>query len=366
MAYISSHLKDMNRRLVYNLLLEKGTMSKADISHLTGISPPTVMKIIEYFKSIDFIQDVGEGDSALGRKPQLLRLKADAVYVLGIDFTGIVLKIGLVDLTGHICQITIERTKPDFDSVIRQGLAERIDCFLMQAGIPAQRLAGICVGLPGRVNTDRRTIDLAPLEGIMEQTNYRDIEETLSRRYQIPVIFENDANAAALGEFSYRRLAPDEDLLYIALGKGIGSGIMIHGELRRGSHFLAGEIGYMVFGREYTVDKQNAGWLEQALTPERLTEGKDVPEKYLDDFSVRLAMAIVNLCVPLEIHHIALGRVEDARLSERLVSAVRAYLKRFSVLDLECNLSACQEPVIEGCAHIALTPVLNRYLGETQ
>lgn len=364
MAYIASHLKGMNRRLVYGLLREKGAMSKAEISQITGISPPTVMKIMDYFKSVGCVEEIGEGSSAIGRKPQLLRLKADAAFVLGIEFTGITLRMGLVDMTGHIRRLETGEAVPDFDHVIRRGLAARIDAFLEKCALPAGSLKGIGIGLPGRVNSRDKTIDLAPLEGIVEQTDYRDIEENLLERYRMPVVFENDANAAALGEFSCRGLPPDEDLLYIAFGKGIGAGIIIHGELRRGNRFLAGEIGYMVFDRRYVTNRQRAGWLEQTLMPERLTGTEAVLPDDLDRFSSGLAMAVVNLCVPLEIHHISLGRVGGAPLGEELIQGVRNYLKNLSVLDLDCRLSVCREPVIEGCAHLAWTPVLDKLLAE--
>lgn len=364
MAYIASHLKGMNRRLVYGLLRKKGAMSKAEISQITGISPPTVMKIMDYFKSIGCVEEVGEGSSAIGRKPQLLRLKADAAFVLGIEFTGITLRMGLVDMTGHIRRMESGEAAADFDRVIRRELAAGIDAFLEKCALPAGTLKGIGIGLPGRVNSTKKTIDLAPQEGIVEQTDYRDIEENLTERYHMPVVFENDANAAAIGEFSCRGLPPDEDLLYIAFGKGIGAGIILNGELRRGGHFLAGEIGYMVFDRRYVASRQRAGWLEQTLMPERLTGTELALPDDLDRFASGLAMAAVNLCVPLEIHHISLGRVGDTPLNEALIRGVRKDLKSLSVFDLDCRLSVCREPVIEGCAHLAWAPVLDKLLAE--
>lgn len=362
MAYIASHLKGMNRRLVYRLLLEKGPLSKAAISQITGISPPTVMKIIDYFQSAGCVEEIGEGSSAVGRKPQMLRLNPDAAFVMGIEFTGMSLRMGLVDMTGNIRRLESGETEPDFDRVFRRELIPKIDAFIAQCALPVGKLKGIGIGLPGRVNPTDRTIDLAPLEGIMERTRYRDIEQSLMERYRMPVVFENNANAAALGEFSCRGLSPDDDLLYIAVGKGVGAGIILNGRLRRGNGFLAGEIGYMVFDREYVASRQRAGWLEQMLMPERLAE-EDSPE-YLDRFSSGLAMAVANLCVPLEIRHISLGRVGDAQLRGELIQAVRDHLEKLSVLELDCRLSACREPVIEGCAHLARAPVLDRILSE--
>ena len=78
--YVASHLKDMNRKTVYRLLASVGEISKAEISRQTGISSPTVIKIVNFLLANGFITEAGEGDSALGRKPHILRFNPEAYY----------------------------------------------------------------------------------------------------------------------------------------------------------------------------------------------------------------------------------------------------------------------------------------------
>src|SRR5690554_2751209 len=99
--FIASDLKDMNRKTVYYLLAEVGEISKAEIGRRTGISPPTVMKITDFFLKIGLVSEAGEGDSALGRKPQLLRFNADTAYSIGIEYDGQQISIGIINLQAN-------------------------------------------------------------------------------------------------------------------------------------------------------------------------------------------------------------------------------------------------------------------------
>ena len=100
-SYVSSHLKDMNRRNVYKLLCGLEETSKSELANITGISPPTVMKIIQFLEEKGLVTQVGPGEAALGRKPQLLRLNKDRFYSIGVVHEGDYLKVGLVKKNGN-------------------------------------------------------------------------------------------------------------------------------------------------------------------------------------------------------------------------------------------------------------------------
>jgi predicted NBD/HSP70 family sugar kinase len=365
MSFIAQHLKGMNRRTVYQLLLAKGELSKAEISRQTGISAPTVIKIIDYFIETGFVEETGEGEALLGRKPQMLSFKSRAGYAIGVEFSGVELKAGIVDFAGNICHIQKTPVVPDFKTVIGGELFVKIEDLINGSGIPRDKIKGLCVGVPAAVNSKQKTIDLAPLVGITELTNYGDIVDELSDRLKMPVFVENDANAAAMGEFINRGLGLTDDLLFIILGKGIGSGIILNGMLRQGNNFSAGEIGYMVFDTDFVVSKRRSGWLEQQLGLDDLRNGKvDVSSEALDIIAGNLALAILNICVPFEIAHVVFGRLRDDKFDAMLVERINKHLRSLSVMDLECQLPRCKEPGIVGCANIVIEPVLDRILKE--
>lgn len=363
MAYIAQNLKSMNRRTVYNLLLEKEVMSRAEISRQTGISAPTVIKIIEYFKDNGLVEELGGGESALGRKPQMLRFCPHARYSIGIEFAGVDLKGGIVDLAGNVCHSFSTPVVPMFETVLRDELCKHVETMIAQSGIDRAKISGICIGVPAVVNKKEETIDLAPLVGITELTQYTAIVSELSRRLKMPVTLENDANVSAIGEFIHRRLCADDDLLYIILGKGIGAGIILGGALRQGSGYSAGEIGYMAFDKHFTADKHHAGWLEQQLDLDALRSSESVVgDERLDELAGNLALAILNICLPLEIRRVVFGRFKDADFDAALVKRINRYLHSLSVLDLVCHQPLCDQPGIVGCASIVAEPMLEKLL----
>ena len=231
MSYIGSDIKDMNRRIVYDTLLKNGGLSKAAISRMTGISAPTVIKIVDYLKQLGCIEELGEGTIPLGRRPDMFRFNPDFAYAVGVNFSGVDIVIGLMDCAGKFRCTRSVAVVPDFSRVMNSILPEEIHTLIIQSGIQAERIKGICFGLPGVVNHAEKTIGLAPLIGIIEPQNYTPIIEQLEQKFGIPVYFENDANMAAMGEFRARGLHAGDDLLFLTVGKGLGSGIILDGRL---------------------------------------------------------------------------------------------------------------------------------------
>ena len=85
--YVPSHLKDMNRQIVYQIIKEKESTSKAELAKLTGISSPTVIKIVNFLIEKKLVIEVGQGDFSqsevsVGRKPRMLKLNTGLMLSL--------------------------------------------------------------------------------------------------------------------------------------------------------------------------------------------------------------------------------------------------------------------------------------------
>lgn len=100
-------------------------------------------------------------------------------------------------------------------------------------------VAGIGVGVPGMTAQGR--VIAAPALGWLDEP----VGERLTAHFGLPVVVENDANLAALGEYHYGAAQGAGSLICMAVGTGVGAGIVLNGVLWRGSHFSAGEVGYM-------------------------------------------------------------------------------------------------------------------------
>lgn len=381
-SFVASHLRDMNRRTVYDLISSVGEISRAEISRKTGISSPTVLKIIDFFCENGFVTEAGEGDSPLGRKPQILRFNPEVFFSIGIDFEGDFLKLGIVDLLGNVKVFKQIKVHPDYNEIINEKLCVYIDNLIKQSNIPKSKFLGVGLGIPGVVDPDNKIIEFGPLIGISSKTDCRDSIENLSQRLELPVYIENDVNAAAIGEFVTRKLSSDSDLVYVSIGTGLGAGIVLNGRLRRGTRNCAGEIGYMVFDNDYHTSKAKAGWMESRINFDALSkkwssfslkESQDYSNKIKNSNDFKslinyvasdLALCIANIVTLMDIELAVIGGISAELLGDGLVKKTCEYLARLSVLDVNCQLSKCVEPGIVGAASIVTENTLDRLLAE--
>ena len=121
-------------------------------------------------------------------------------------------------------------------------IAEALDATLAEAGRSPADLLAIGVGVPGRVDPVGGTVTLAVNLGWHDLP----LGPRLAARFGVPVGIENDVRAAAAGLHARRVTGDDADLAYLGIGTGISAGVVLDGELHRGSRGLAGEIGHVV------------------------------------------------------------------------------------------------------------------------
>lgn len=154
---------------------------------------------------------------------------------IGVDIGGTKIAAGLVSESGEILDSLSEPT-PDDSAGIPEVVAD-----LVERLSGDEHAAGIGIGAAGFVGEDRSTVRFAP--------NIDWLEEPLGERVRalvdLPVVVENDANAAAWGEFRFGAGQDTDDLLLITVGTGIGGGIVHGGQLFRGGFGVAAEIGHM-------------------------------------------------------------------------------------------------------------------------
>ncbi len=163
-------------------------------------------------------------------------------YFLGVDVGGTHLKIGLVSKMGEILSFEKIDTAPyrddpkGFNHKFLEGMGTILDKF------PEVRKVGI--GLPGLISKDRKT----PLEiPAIPALNAFPLKEELKKRYKhISFFMENDAAAAALGEYRFGKNNPPENFLFITMGTGIGSALVLDGDIFKGCRGNAMEMGHMM------------------------------------------------------------------------------------------------------------------------
>ncbi len=155
---------------------------------------------------------------------------------IGIDVGGTKIAAGVVDTEGAI----VARAIRDTPARSVDDTADAI-CAAAAELIAAHPVEAIGIGAAGYVSSDRSTVLFAPNLAWRDEPLGRRVSDKLG----LPVFVENDANAAAWGEFVFGAAKHVEHMVCVTIGTGIGGGIVIDGQLLRGQHGVAAEIGHM-------------------------------------------------------------------------------------------------------------------------
>ncbi|MEA5004535.1 MAG: ROK family protein [Christensenella sp.] len=353
-VYVPSHLKKNNSRVVYDLFQDGNSYSKADISRMTGISAPTVIKIIDSFIEKEILLHAGEGEAAVGRRPNLLKRNEKAFYAFGVDFQDENVRIALVDLNGEIIDYIQMPLRLPLQDMLGQEIVAAIAQMIQRNEVPQQRILGVGLGMPGVVDTQKNTVEYAFTLGMREKTDCTDMLAQLSEKLSVPVFMENDINAAAVGEFKMRRLDKSEDLIYISLGTGLGAGVVLSGELRHGIHHFAGEIAYTSFDEDFPTKEGQLGWLESTVnTADFIKNGMDDSAascEYMERISKTLALTIANVSVLLDFDLVVVGGLLVSHFGEALLKEIQKNLENMSLLKINCELASSKLPELVGSA----------------
>lgn len=245
----ASLMRSINRSAVLELIREHSPIARSQIARQMDMSLPTVMRIVANLMDEDLVRSCNScGQSTGGRPPSLVEFNGKAYAVVGVDMGGTKMFGTVADLSGAIQhELRIAHQKDDGPSDYLERLCEMIETLLDAPRPPGQRVRGIGIGAPGVTLTPEGIVTWAPSLG------WRDLplQEILNERFDVPVFVENDVNLAALGELGFGAGRGVQNLVAIAVGTGIGAGIIIGGALYRGHNQAAGEVCYMLPGVEF-------------------------------------------------------------------------------------------------------------------
>ncbi len=260
-------IRQTNAEILLRLLREIGPCSKADLVRASGLSAPSVTNVVGTLISTGLVETIGEGSSTGGRPPDILRFNAERGCVAGVEVTRGALRFLLADLDGNkLCHshIPIKASKSSPAEISRQ-ISRELEGLLSRSKLKRKQMLRLVVGVPAIVNVDEGTV-LAL--SALRDWNSVPLGAMLTREIKCPVKVDNDTNLAALGEFHRGAAKGESDFVFITIGEGVGAGIFLGGNLRRGSQWSAGEIGYL---RVPTISRQHPaihqyGKLEIALS----------------------------------------------------------------------------------------------------
>lgn len=254
----------LNRQRLLEAVRRAGPISRADLAKKTRLSPPTVSALVEdLVHEVGLLHEVGIGTSRGGRPPIMLQFNAEFGYLVGVDVGSRTLRVALTDLQGKVLARHQEPTDSSSGTATLDQIYAAVDEVFRRARRPRTKLYAVGIGAPGMtdVNTGR-VINAVNLPGWVDVP----LRELAEARLKAPVRVDNDANMAALGERWLGCAQHVDDFVFIALGAGVGAGVVVGGRMHRGHHWYAGEISHMNLDfREWQADFGERGYLESRV-----------------------------------------------------------------------------------------------------
>jgi predicted NBD/HSP70 family sugar kinase len=234
----SETARDINRRIVLNLIRTHQPISRADLARHSGLQRSTVSVIAEQLIRERWITEGANGHTARGRRPTFLHLNKERVGIIGINVRPVTTTLALADLDANfLAQDSLPTPQQP-----KQFLAELVPRVrkLMSAR-PELTCEGIGVSLPGRVDVATQKLVFAPNLGWRDF----DLKSPLEKATRLPVELENAANSCALSEICFGRRAEGlKNLVIVTVSEGIGCGLILNHQLVQGSTGTAGEFGH--------------------------------------------------------------------------------------------------------------------------
>jgi predicted NBD/HSP70 family sugar kinase len=346
-------LRERNRLQVLEVVRGRGSVSRADIARRTGLARSTVSTLVNELLNAGLLVERGAPEEAVatqGRPPVLLSFDPSAGAVLGLHFDHPLLRVAVADL-GYSILAEAERAI-DVDHDAQDSLdaaVALVDEVLAKSGADRARLLGAGVGIAGPIEQGTGTVgSSAILPGWVGMP----IAKELTERLRVPVHVDNDANVGALAESVLGAGRGASEMAYIMLGSGIGAGLIIGGQVYRGSGGTAGEIGHVLVDERGPLCRcGNRGCLEtyagadalldllrrqrgDELTIDGLVElarsGDAACQRVIADAARFVGVAAATLCNQLNPEVLVIGG-ELAQTGELLLGPLRAAIARYAI-----------------------------------
>jgi glucokinase-like ROK family protein len=258
----SHYISLLNKIKVLNIIREQGQVSRADIAKMSGISAPTVTRIVNSLTNVEgLVREIGSGTSTGGRRPTLIEFSGLDNFVIGVDLGTTKIYGVLCNLNAEIiADITVDTVIEDGFQAIMARVGDVICELCNHSAVGGKKIFGIGLAVAGLINKRKNIVELSP--------NFHwkdaDIIDVLAQRCDLPIIFDNVTRVMALGELWYGIGKEIKDFVVINIGYGIGAGIIFGGEPYFGPEGLAGEFGHITLEKDssFRCECGNSGCLE--------------------------------------------------------------------------------------------------------
>ncbi len=255
-------IKNVNKYTVLDLIrFTPGGISRAELAQRMDLSRAAMTAIVNDLINCDIIRETESRSGHSGRPPIILEINASRGNVIGIDMGASHISIILTDFAAQVIdEIEVPFCVADGPEICIKLANNLMDDMLKKNQMAITNLGAIGLGVPGPIASEAGMVYAPP---IMPGWDGFPIQANLEARWGIPVSLNNDAELGALGEWAYGVGRGENHLAYIKVGTGIGSGLLLNGQIYHGATGSAGEIGHLTIEENGPLcDCGNSGCLE--------------------------------------------------------------------------------------------------------
>ncbi len=264
--------------------------TRAELARYTGLSRSTITQRVDALLRAGLVHDAGEAPSSGGRPPQTLAFNAAAGVVLVADLGATHSRVAVADLSGDLlAETTGELSIAQGPETVIAWTMTAFSRLLDELDRPPDDVRGVGIGLPGPVEYSAGRAVNPP---IMPGWDGVEVPRLVRATFDVPVLVDNDVNIMALGEYWTCWRDRIDNLLFVKIGTGIGSGIVANGAIYRGQHGAAGDMGHIRVPSASDVRCRcgNRGCLEAVASGDALAgqlRDLDIPARDARDVATR-------------------------------------------------------------------------------
>lgn len=237
--------KQYNLRLVLEIIRLYGPLSRADIARRTELTIQTVSNLVKELMAAGLVHEVDRRRRKRGAPSTVLAVNPEAALTIGLDLDRDHLTGVLVDLAGNVRQrshVALDFPTPE---QALELMVQTVESLVAAQGVSLADVAGIGVGVPGLMHRDPQGFGYLVKPTAFPGWHDVPLATWLYERLGVPVVLENNATAAAIGERWYGAGQEIRTFFYLYFGSGLGGGLVIDGQPYPGFTGNAGEIGYL-------------------------------------------------------------------------------------------------------------------------
>ncbi len=257
-------IRNINQSVLLNLIRAHAPISRPQLAMLSGLSQVTVIKITNNLIDRHLILENEYAESTGGRRAGLLEIHPEGGFAVGLipqpsSLTAVILNLNSDPVYSKQWDITFSDNYPQAIDLIAQCVEE----LFCDSGIPKEKIIGVGLGMSGLIDAERGCC----IDSWMMNWQNVEISRPLEERLGVPVFLDNDVNCLAIYEKLFGQGQPYQHFLVVAIGRGVGLGIVVNGDLYRGAFGGAGEFGHTAVTTEGRLcECGNHGCLETYIS----------------------------------------------------------------------------------------------------